>query len=538
MDRNWAGQGPVRVRAYETSLNADIHRIKVDEEVGILITTHRYGGLSVTDIKTDQVLWALENVRPYAHCEYDNGFLVFDRFGSCKEVWRLASDDALIDPPTTCRPDEDQLNAAREADSNFSIDSKGRFRPWALINMSDVGRAFRFVYPTLAVATLGCVYLWDIPSARLVEAMGGIQALHLEANGTMFGDINYVDLNEQYVFLCGSSGFRLLRRNGGALALALLSSHAQHGKCPVVLDEIDLNVVDSSIPAPRVLPINMNADFGRGLIRSPHEFIAAHVSPCGRHLAILSSDNRLLLFQDFERVVKEPALLSEVVLEVRLTRSDKIQYSVYLTFGPERVSVVSTAGIFIFTLDSRAHLLLPDDRSSELSRTTLGLIRNRPSLNPNTSFPYLSASYLTFSVLRLALAEVSCLQMTERRLYFTWSSDYVPEEVSDMESKSEDASTEEHFVPAEEDDVSPEEEGNHPWGGRATEREIDEHGTLEEATSSPRRDEVPYMVDDGMWTDDEDGGDEEEYDDISFRGGTPDDESGVVACCVDFGARS
>lgn len=40
----------------------DVHRIKVDEEVGIVITTHQRGGLIVRDIDTDEILWALPKV--------------------------------------------------------------------------------------------------------------------------------------------------------------------------------------------------------------------------------------------------------------------------------------------------------------------------------------------------------------------------------------------------------------------------------------------------------------------------------------------
>ncbi|KAH9002137.1 hypothetical protein EDB86DRAFT_2827561 [Lactarius hatsudake] len=31
-------------------------------------------------------------VHPFSHCEYDNGYLVFDRMSEEKDVWRLASD--------------------------------------------------------------------------------------------------------------------------------------------------------------------------------------------------------------------------------------------------------------------------------------------------------------------------------------------------------------------------------------------------------------------------------------------------------------
>jgi hypothetical protein len=40
----------------------DVHRIKVDEELGIVITTHKDGGINVRDLDTDELLWALPRV--------------------------------------------------------------------------------------------------------------------------------------------------------------------------------------------------------------------------------------------------------------------------------------------------------------------------------------------------------------------------------------------------------------------------------------------------------------------------------------------
>ncbi|KAH8984934.1 hypothetical protein EDB92DRAFT_1456535 [Lactarius akahatsu] len=61
------------------------------------------------------VLWCLPQsyVRPFAHCEHDNGYLVFDRMSEEKEVWRLASDfstegKAAIHSP----PDVEQMDAS------------------------------------------------------------------------------------------------------------------------------------------------------------------------------------------------------------------------------------------------------------------------------------------------------------------------------------------------------------------------------------------------------------------------------------------
>ena len=42
--------------------HTDVHRIKVDEDVGIVITTHADGGLVVRDLELNEVLWGLPRV--------------------------------------------------------------------------------------------------------------------------------------------------------------------------------------------------------------------------------------------------------------------------------------------------------------------------------------------------------------------------------------------------------------------------------------------------------------------------------------------
>ena len=40
-----------------------VHRIKVDEKAGYILTTHSDGGLTVTDLGEDVVLWSLPPAR-------------------------------------------------------------------------------------------------------------------------------------------------------------------------------------------------------------------------------------------------------------------------------------------------------------------------------------------------------------------------------------------------------------------------------------------------------------------------------------------
>ncbi|KAH9059600.1 hypothetical protein EDB87DRAFT_769565 [Lactarius vividus] len=64
----------------------------------------------------DRLQW---HVRSFAHCEYDNGYLVFDRQGGddgAKEVWRLASDLSIEgEAATDAPPDGRQVDASARA---------------------------------------------------------------------------------------------------------------------------------------------------------------------------------------------------------------------------------------------------------------------------------------------------------------------------------------------------------------------------------------------------------------------------------------
>ncbi|KAF6755748.1 hypothetical protein DFP72DRAFT_896346 [Ephemerocybe angulata] len=99
----------------------DIHRFKVDERNGFMVSTQRSGGLIVTDIAGKEMLWCLPQsyVREYAHLEYEQGYMIFDRDDGATEVWRSSSLDPPRDPiPATHRPDKRQRIASALANGD------------------------------------------------------------------------------------------------------------------------------------------------------------------------------------------------------------------------------------------------------------------------------------------------------------------------------------------------------------------------------------------------------------------------------------
>ena len=219
--RNWMGKGRAVARVVLPPAFS-VHRIKVDEKAGICITTCRLGGLTVTHLFSDTVLWHLPMVRECfffnsptplgfcwvlnrrlqsyvtsnSRCEYDNGYLIFDRelgYGSTrKEVWRLASDfvdesEVAADAP----PDSEQMAVSADVANLYRhYVPHGQFRPWALLRLEFVGQ-YRLAYPTLVCANKEYASLYDVRTGSLVQTIN----IHLQSFCS-------VDVNERYVFVC------------------------------------------------------------------------------------------------------------------------------------------------------------------------------------------------------------------------------------------------------------------------------------------------------------------------------------------------
>ena len=64
IQRNWKGKGPSILTEHKSTCQASymVHRIKVDELAGYIMMTYDKGGLLVTDLNKDVVLWSLPQV--------------------------------------------------------------------------------------------------------------------------------------------------------------------------------------------------------------------------------------------------------------------------------------------------------------------------------------------------------------------------------------------------------------------------------------------------------------------------------------------
>ena len=143
-------------------------------------------------------------------CEYDNGYLVFDRISGAKEVWRLASDfSAEGEVAAHSPPDSDQMFLSARAAEVYQ--PHGHFRPWALLRSDEFkGRVCRLAYPTLISANYRYDSLHDVRTGSLVQTFDvRIRYCHS------------VDVNERHAFVCERDVVHVFSRESGSEVLRI-----------------------------------------------------------------------------------------------------------------------------------------------------------------------------------------------------------------------------------------------------------------------------------------------------------------------------
>ncbi|KAG8942326.1 hypothetical protein FRC03_003300, partial [Tulasnella sp. 419] len=224
LEAHWHGQqidsdAGFRIRLSHSS-GANVHRFKIDEEEGTIICTTSQGGLYVSSIQPDRRLWSLPegHVPQYAHVEYSNGFIVYTTRGNCMEVWRRSRDAYDPEKYLPCQPTDQQLAVAtlhpptsRPGVDSPNLGQRGVYVPFAVLQVPEVARASRVVYPNLVVASSRGrkAFIWDIPNSRLIETIDikphPLYPLSEEASQPTddFGaTIHYVELSQDHLFIC------------------------------------------------------------------------------------------------------------------------------------------------------------------------------------------------------------------------------------------------------------------------------------------------------------------------------------------------
>ncbi|KAF9789196.1 hypothetical protein BJ322DRAFT_1177087 [Thelephora terrestris] len=374
----WVGKHPGNPYMVKLSKNmGNFYGIKVDEEAGYVINTFIDGGLVVSDIRDHRILWSLE--KDFCHdcvqCEYDDGYLVFNRYDHYK-VWRRRID--VLDIPDEARPsrsqnrpDDEMVKGNRIAEGRYLDTSRsrdpnhlrGQFAPWARLVLPDHSRMFRLARGTLLVSSGSTAFMYDIEKAELQQT--------IEVDATHVGQIRYVDFSDQHI---------------------------------LIVRALQLNVYDRETGLP----------------------VSCKEAALGLHLAILTLSFRVILVQDFWRLLPvSPSFSPTSVPSTPLLKDISKQIDFYieppfaqrdgrLAYDRGRVAVASTYGIYVLTLDSVLDqfgeiALPPKDDSLEMP------------LDPaerDPSWPDLRVREVSFGNI-FSTETVPSLQLTETRLYLS-----------------------------------------------------------------------------------------------------------------------
>ena len=165
-----------------------VWRFRPDFQRRFVIATTQHGGLLVTDMDTGALLWSRrrDEVRGYAHLEYSNGWMAFDRFGNYIEIWKHVNDGS----------DRSRGTFEKVADLSHDVETRG----------------FMMLWPTLCVVSTeqqGFVYDLSAPNGpRLTKRME-------IASGTV-GHLTQDD-KDTVAFCIGNDGYTFHSKSTGKL---------------------------------------------------------------------------------------------------------------------------------------------------------------------------------------------------------------------------------------------------------------------------------------------------------------------------------
>jgi len=373
---------------------------------------------------------------PLAHCEYDEGYLVFNRLNNYKEVWRRRIDvlgvpaDAWPSEPHN-KPDLRMIEAYLAARDKYLDPSRdedpdlirGQFVPWAcLLTAEDPEEdpGFQLTRGTLLVSGASSAFLYGIEKAELQQT--------IQVHPAGFGELRYVDVSEHHVFMAGTFQLNVYDRASGSCVLNIPSGRLPWGfyanpenqwRCtgePFNHGELHFRRADSPNWAYREDYFHAGGWFV--ILKSILAYtLLVNVSSCGKHLAILTLSNRIILIQDFWRLLTPSQVaLHDIVKQVDLyTEQPSLAMEGYFAFNRGKVAVVGAHGIFALILDSVLDQLgeidlPPKDVSLQISQQTSS--EHKPSW-PNLRFRQVQFDDLTI----VSTDMISCLQLTETKLF-------------------------------------------------------------------------------------------------------------------------
>ena len=390
---------------------------------------------------------------PYVHCEYDEGYIIFNRIDNYKEVWRRSTDvldiaeEAWPSMPYN-KPDSSMIKAHTAAQQRHLVANRsrdpnhlrGHFVPWARLLIPEDGRAFKLTRGTLLVSSIQKAFLYNVENAELQQTI----EIH------SIGRLRYVDVSEQHIFIISTLQLNVYRRADGLRVLTIDAGRLPWGFYATTANQLrrteetfnygELGFRRATPPnwadredyfhagawtrVPSVVVILVQLTFPRKV----------HVSSCGKHLAIMATSNRIILIQDFWRLfptlsssspptlTPSPITLRDISKQVDFYIDRPIlEMEGYLAYDRGKVAAIGIHGVFVLVLDSVF------DQLGEMSLPPKD--GSLQSLQPASSahepsWPHLRLREVQFDDPDMPNTQIiSCLQLTETKLYLSLFSD-------------------------------------------------------------------------------------------------------------------
>ncbi|KAN0131825.1 hypothetical protein V8E53_010353 [Lactarius tabidus] len=354
--KNWEGKGRAVARVLLPP-GSNPHHIKVDEKTGICITTRLWGGIVVTHLFSGTILWCL----PLS--------AVRSRSRCEYENGYLVFDNN--------GGEQEVWRLSSDFASHGEVAATSRPNDEQMATSAHAAAVYRHYAPRghfrawallrppeplftyrLAFPTLICANL-DHAFLYDVRTCSLMQTINIHLR-TLY----CVDVNERHAFVCEPDAVHVFSLESGIEILripvdaTLQCSQRVQDPCLVSGDWF----ITTLFVTPKV----------DECLRS--EFIAAHVSRDGRDLVILSKQHHVVFIRDFERICRGETTFERAGLVLSISPEDICHY---LDFEHGRVCAAT-----IFMLVSV--FVRPSESPSE---------RSRP---------------------------ISCMQLTDGRIYFTW----------------------------------------------------------------------------------------------------------------------
>jgi len=391
---------------------------------------------------------------PFVHCEHDEGYIIFNRIDNYKEVWRRRidvldiSEEAWPSGPHN-EPDEDMIEGNLVAQDRYLDISRsrdpdhlrGQFVPWARLLIPENGRAFKFTRGTLLVASVQRAFLYDVEKAELQQI--------IEVHALGFGQLRYVDVSEQHIFIVSNRRLNVYDRANGSCVLSIpagrlpwdfyASPENQWRRTENTFNDGELGFCRAEPPNWADREDYFHAGVWSRILSSVVYPIwltspcQVHVSSCGKHLAIMAMSNRIILVQDFWRLfptlsstspstlIASPTTLRHISKQIDFyTERPLLEMEGYLAYDRGKVAVFGIHGVFVLVLDS----ILDQLGEIELLPKDPSLQKLPKSSEHKPSWPNLRLREVQFDDLDMFNTEIiSCLQLSETKLYLSVLSD-------------------------------------------------------------------------------------------------------------------